>query len=157
MNFKLIFSLLCLSILLSACSSSGIKPYSSELKNNIQVRTKTSTESYFSSIKARVDIYQVDKDCKVNYQGSVKLDKPVVDIGIAEARNSYLVFGFASSSFLGGDSSISYDTLLKPRKGYTYEIEVSYADNIYNVEMFELGRKKSVKRQIETAELDACK
>ncbi|MDH5485339.1 MAG: hypothetical protein OEY43_08920 [Gammaproteobacteria bacterium] len=157
MKYKSTFILLCLVSLLSACSGSGIKPYSSDLKHNIQVKTKTSTASYFSSIKARLDIYQVDKGCKVIYQGSVKLDKPVVNTGIPQARNNYLVFNFASSSFLGGSSSISYDTLLKTRKGYSYDIEVSYADNIYNVELFERGKKKSARRAIEIKELDNCR
>jgi hypothetical protein len=158
MNFKLAFILLCLSTVLSACSGTGIKPYSSELNNNLQIRVKTSSGSYFSSVKATLAIYQVNKDCTVVYQGTVKLDKPVIDIAIPEARNSYLVFGFASSSFLASNSSsISYDTLLKPRKGYKYEISASYIDNIYNVEIFEIGRKKSTKRQVAAIDLDQCK
>ena len=66
-------------------------------------------------------------------------------------------FVFSSSSFLAGSSgSIRYETLLKPRAGYTYDVKVSYFDNIYNVTIREIDPRKSSSREIERRSLQAC-
>jgi len=141
--------LLILLGLLTACSS-NIKTYPNNLGKNLHVKTN-------SSVNTAVDIYQVNPDCSIMYSGTVKLDKADTDIGIPSDQSSYLAFVFSDSSWLAGSSSsTSYETLLRPRAGYTYEADVSYQDNIYNVVIHEqrLGSKK--RRELETKSLSAC-
>lgn len=140
---------------LTGCS--GIKTYPNNLDKNLSITTTTESGSFFSSVNAALDIYLVNRDCSLEYQGTIKLDKATVTVGIPTDKSSYLVFGFASSSFLANSSgSISQETLLKPRKGYRYKINVSYLDDIYNVEIRETHPRKSTSRDVDTAGLNTC-
>jgi hypothetical protein len=143
-------------IFLTGCT--GIKTYPNNLEKNLYITTTTESGSFFSSVNATVDIYQVNTDCSLGYQGTVKLNKASVSVGIPYDKRSYLVFGFASRSFLASTSgSITYETMLKPRRNYRYTINVSYIDDIYNVEIREIHPRKKAARNIDTAGLSACK
>ncbi len=142
--------------LLVGCS--GIKPYPNTLEKNLQIRTETKSGSIFSKVRSAVGIYRVDEQCRIEYQGTVNLDEPLVPVGIPADRLSYLVFAFASSSLLANArSTISQETLLKPRAGYSYLIAVSYQDDIYNVIVREDHPRKGISREIELQGLDACR
>lgn len=131
---------------LAACS--GIKPYHNPAQPNLQVQVNTEVDTY-------LHIYAIQQNCQLNYQGSVELDKPRLDISLPVSENSYLVFTFSSSSFWSSSSgSMNYETQLKPRKGYRYEAQVSYIENIYNIELFEYRNKKSSKHAVKAASLN---
>ena len=84
--------------LLAGCS--GKFAYRNTLAKNLHIQTETDSGSVLSSVAAAVGIYRVDEHCKIDYQGTVDLDTPSVSVGIPSGRPSYLVFEFASSSFL---------------------------------------------------------
>jgi len=135
--------------LLAGCS--GAKTYPDTLPKNIHVRTET------SNMRTELHIHRVDANCLTEYQGTVQLDKPSVQVGIPAGRQSLVAFTFSSSSFLTGSSrSVRYDTLLTPRAGYTYDVKVSYLDNIYNVTVREIDPRRSSSREIERRGLNAC-
>ena len=141
--------------LLVGCSSKYTYP--NTLTKNLHIQTKTQSGSFFSSVRAAVGIYQVDNDCRIEYQGTVDLDERPISVGIPSGRPSYLVFEFASSSFLANSSgSISYETLLLPIAGRDYDIKVSYMDDIYNVEIRESRPGDAMVRNIERKDLRAC-
>lgn len=148
------------AILLSAgmlVGCSGMKAYPNDFAKNLHIQTQTESGSVFSGVRAAVSIYDVDAHCQLDYRGTVKLDRPSVAVGIPEGRPSYLVFDFASSSFLANSSStISYETLLKPAAGRSYDIEVSYIEDIYNVEIREASPSSSRGRHVEHRDLSAC-
>jgi len=71
---------------------------------------------------------------------------------------SYLVFEFSSSSFLGGRSgSTTHATLLRPQRGHSYDVRVSYRTHLYNVPIRELGPRGGAGREVERVGLDACR
>jgi hypothetical protein len=149
------FALLLAVGLLTSCS--GLKPYPNTLDPNLRIRTETKSGSVFSGVRAAVGVYRVDERCQIEYQGTVDLDKPIVAVGIPADRASYLVFGFASSSFLGGTrSTMSQETLLRPRPGYSYDVEASYKDDIYSVVIREVHPGTGASRAIELRRLSAC-
>ncbi len=141
--------------LLVGCS--GKFTYPDTLAKNLHIQTETESGSIFSSVRAALGVYQVDDQCKIEYQGTVDLDGRPVSVGIPSGRPSYLVFEFASSSFLANSRrSISYETLLLPVAGRDYDIKVSYMDDIYNVEIRESRPGDAVVRNIERKDLRAC-
>jgi hypothetical protein len=141
--------------LLAGCS--GIRAYPNTMDKNLHIQTKTDSGSFFSKVRAAVDIYRVNADCKTEYEGTIQLNEPSIDVGIPSHRLSYLVFVFSSSSFLAGsNSTVTDDTLLKPRAGYDYEIKVSYMDDIYNVVIRETHPRKVGSRDIELKDLSGC-
>ena len=154
MNRYIIGLLLAFS-LLAGCS--GIKTYQNTPYKNLHIKTETDSGSIFSKVRAAVDIYRVNADCKTEYEGTVQLKISSVNVGIPSNRLSYLVFVFARSGVLSNTSStITYSTLLLPRIGYNYDIKVSYIDNIYNVVIRETDPHKKKSREIERKDLNDC-
>lgn len=150
-HFKYGFYLTLVVVLsmLSACSA--VKTYPNTLDKNLHVITRTD-----SGVDAAIEIYEVKPDCSIKYSGTIQLDNPGIDVGLPTGRSSYLVFVFSSSGFFTGSSTITYDTLLRPRKGVRYDIDVRYQQDIYNVVINKrLGSNKS--REIEAKSLADCK
>lgn len=142
--------------LLAACS--GKFTYPNTLAKNLSIHTETDSGSPFSSVRAAVGIYGVDGQCRIEYQGTVDLDDPSIAVGIPSGRPSYLVFEFANNSFLGSSRrSITYETLLVPAAGHDYRLEVSYVDDIYNVEIRESRPGDSASRRIARRDLRTCR
>jgi len=143
------------AVLLAAslfASCSGIKTYPDTLPKNMHVRTETS-----SNVRAALHIHRVDPNCLTEYQGTVQLDKRSVEVGIPAGRMSLVAFTFASSPFLTGSSrSVRSDTLLTARPGYTYDVRVSYLDDMYNVAIREIDPRRSSGREIERRSLGTC-
>jgi len=151
-----IVGLLIAASVLAGCS--GAFSYPNNLTKNLHVRTQTSSDSFFSSVRAAVGIYRVDERCEIEYQGTVDLDEASVSVGIPTGDPSYLVFEFANNSFLANSRRrITYETLLKPVAGYDYHVEVSYVDDIYNVEIRETRPGASASHEIEKRELNTCR
>jgi len=144
-----LYAVLLAAGLLAGCS--GAKIYPDALPKNIHVRTET------SNMRAELHIHRVDANCLTEYQGTVQLDKPSVEVGIPAGRQSLVAITFSSSSFLTGSSrSVRYDTLLTPRAGYNYDVTVGYVDRMYNVAIREIDSRKSSSREIERRSLKAC-
>jgi hypothetical protein len=102
-------------------------------------------------------VYRVDASCRAEYEGSVALNIPSVFVGIPLGRPSYLVFNFASFSFLANASgTISYATLLTPRAGYIYDVKVNYVDDMYAVIIRETHPQGPLSREIERRDLSLC-
>lgn len=141
-----------------AVGCSGAVRYPDTGEKNLVIRTETSSGSAFSSVKAVLGVHAVDAQCKLTYEGYVALDRPLVQVAIPPGRLSYLVFEFASSSFLGGSrGSISQETLLLPRPGATYDVRVTYQNELYEVAIRETPPRGGRAREIELAGLGSCK
>jgi hypothetical protein len=147
--------LLCVAILIPACS--GIKTYDNSLNKNLHVRTATDSGSWFSRIRAAVDIHRVGEQCTIDHEGTVQLTEPTIEIGIPPDRWSHLVFVLASSSFLANRSgTITYETMVKPRANHRYDVEVSYQNNMYHVAIRETPPNRSISRKLDRVQLRAC-
>lgn len=141
--------------LLAGCF--GVKTYQNTPDNNLHVRTTADSGSFFSNVRAAVDIHRVGADCTTEYEGTVHLSRPTIDIGIPPNRWSHLVFVFSSYSFWANRSgTITYETLLKPRPGYHYEILATYRDDVYNVAVRETHPSDPVSREIERRDVRTC-
>jgi hypothetical protein len=143
------------AFVLAGCA--GDSRYADRPEKNLIIRTETSSGSAFSSVRAVLGVHAVDAQCRLEYEGSVPLDQPVVRVGIPPGRARYLVFRFATSSFFGGTrGSISRETLLRPRAGATYDVRVTYKDELYDVVIREM-RPGGEGREVAFAGLSACR
>lgn len=139
-----------LAALVAACA--GGSRYANLPEKNLVVRTE------ISGARAVLGVHAVDAHCKLAYEGFVELDQPVVRVGVPEGRTSYLVFEFATASFWGGRrGSITRETLLRPRPGASYDIRVTYKDELYDVVIRETSARGSRARVLELAGLGACR
>lgn len=141
--------------LLAGCS--GMKPYPNSLEKNLHVQTALDSGSMFSAVEAAVDIHRLGQDCSTDYEGTVQLSGPTIDIGIPSNRWSRVVFVFSSYSFWWNRSgTISYETLLKPQVGYHYPIKVTYRDDQYNVTIRETRPGSALSREIDRKDPRTC-
>ena len=76
------FLLACLWTTVFLASCSGLKPYQNTPDHNLHVRTAADSGSWFSSVGAAVDIHRVTLDCTTEYEGTVQLNRPAIDVGI---------------------------------------------------------------------------
>lgn len=153
---RLDFTILAFIIwLITGCS--GLKTYQSDLENNLQITAETDSGSVFSNVKVAVDIHKVNTDCSTIYAGTIQLDDSSKNIGIPTDRSSYLVFVFEKSGIFSAETSTTYNTLIRPRNGYSYIAEVSYKENIYNVIINEVDSGNRTSHEIETKGMHACR
>lgn len=130
---------LLLCCLLVACS--GLQGYRGDTQKNLYITTNTESHGWLSSVDAALDIYQMPDGCNVDYQGTVQLDHPLVEVGVPQGVPAYLVFRVESSEFLSNTQrTLGYDFALYPEYGQVYDVNVVYRDNVYDVEVAERPR-----------------
>lgn len=141
--------------LLSATLAAGCasdKRYAALPEQNLVIRADIQ-----SGVRAVLGVHAVDAKCELAYEGSVPLEQPVVRVGIPSGRPSLLLFRFATSSFLGSrQGAVDRETLLRPRPGATYDIRVTYKNDLYDVVIRESVSPGGQGRDVPLAALRAC-
>jgi len=145
-------AVLLLVALASGCS--GERAYRSELPANLAVTAKTSG-SLLSSVGARLHVYDVGPGCKATYRGTVELGGSRTEVGVPAGSPSYLVFEFPRFSLIAR-STTHFETLLTPRPGYRYDLEASYADDLYGATIYERPPAGKTRREVASRPLTAC-
>lgn len=147
--------------MLAGCS--GLPRYEDNYPENLAVKARLSSPSLLltaplaGSFDADMHVTSVDSRCRKDYRGSVKLGSAAVRVGIPAGRPSYLVFEFSGHSYLTrGSASSTYATLLTPRSGYQYDVDVAYADEMYSVTVYERNPRGGPRREIEHRPFSAC-
>lgn len=147
---KTVFSLtvLLLAMLFQGCS--GTKPYPKQNTENISVTTKLDSGSLLSSMNAYLHVYAIDATCKESYLGTISLDNERTYSGVEGNKDMKFYVVFSSSSFLPeGNGAMGVPVNVKVKKGYTYEFDLVYADDIYNVDVFEIDDKTKKRQKLD--------
>lgn len=154
---RMLSSLFITAILSAGCS--GVKTYSSTLAKNMTVSTTLDSGSAFKSTIAEFDIHRVTPRCDLDYQGRVYLDDgESTPVGIPTGEPLFLDFIFASKLFLSSNiSAVRYETMMTPRSGYEYQVDVRYVKGIFDVIIRETGKNGSTVRTLERRPLSSCK
>lgn len=150
-------ALVALAMGLSA-GCSGVKTYPNTLDKNLQIRSETVAGPVLFRVRTALSVYRVDERCELALEGVVNIDQPTVSVGIPAGRWSYLDFTFSDPSLTGGAaSSVSRETLFRPRAGYRYDIAVSYKKDIYHVAIREVPLRGGAGREVEFRDIRACR
>src|SRR5215813_11170606 len=136
--------------LAGAAGCSGLKTYPDQEPKNIHVTTHVDR-----SVRAALHVHEITGPCTSRYEGTVTLDKPTIDVGIAADRPLYLLVTFDTSSFLSGSRATSSGTMMRARAGYAYGLDVSYRQDMYNVTLREIDRR-GVSRELAHEPLVRC-
>jgi hypothetical protein len=143
-----------IALILSACA--GIKPYPDLRNKNFSIQAITDSGSLLTDNKATLEIHNIKADCSTEYIGTVKLDKPIVEIGIPTRYQSYLTFEFNTAGvFAANAGKMTANTLFKPKAGYRYLAKVRYIDEFFDVEIYEMNPGGEGKK-MGFRDLDAC-
>lgn len=134
------------------CACSGIAPYVSTGGHNFFVRADLEP-----GVRARIDVYRVDAQCRPDYRGSVALEGAGAGEGLALTDRSLLVFSFTTSSFWSGTRTMKREFLLDPRRGHRYEARLQYQKSIYNIAVRERSASAGGARELELIGLEGCR
>jgi hypothetical protein len=146
--------LVTLAMALSA-GCSAVKTYPNHLDKNLQIRSETVAGTALFRVRTAVGVYRVDERCELDFEGVVDIDQSTVSVGIPAGRWSYLDFTFSDPSLAGGSSSsVSRETLFRPRAGYRYDIAVSYKRDI---SIREIPARGGAGRKVDFREIRACR
>jgi hypothetical protein len=137
-------------VLVAGCS--GLRPYPNTLEKNVFVDVKADR-----GVKVSMNVYKVEDNCDVSYEGTVRMKGERTGVGIPTGRRSFLAVNFGRSSFLMGKSSISHGALLTPRSGKVYKMKAVYTKGMYNVEIREARSADDKGRELEFKLLEDCK
>jgi hypothetical protein len=147
-----------LLVALLATGCSGVRTYPNELAPNFRVHTQVESMSAMKSTVAEFDIHRVDARCETEYLGRVYLDRPRIDVGIPVGGPVYLDFIFASKAFLSTQvQATRYTTVLTPRPGHEYDVQVRYLKGLYSVAIRESARGGGAGRLLERRDLADCR
>lgn len=138
-------------VILSGCSSTSA--YRNHLSKNVTAYLSKDSDA---DVKARVDVFLLDKQCKGPYQGTVWFGKEPGKIGILQNRQTLLSFKYLRSDWLTGKHSISEDALIKARPGYRYEAKLNYIDKAYEMFLYEINRRTGKRKSIKIIDIDGC-
>lgn len=138
-------------MVLSGCSST--RSYPNNLAKNVSVSLSKNSDA---GVKARVDVFLLDKECRGPYQGTVWFGKEAGKIGIMQSRQTMLSFQYLLSDWLMGKHSIIEDAVIRARPGYRYEAKLSYIDKAYETFLYEINRRTGKRKPIEMLGIDAC-
>src|SRR5258708_37373569 len=90
---------LVLAALVGATGCSGLKTYPNEASKNVHVSTQVDPK-----VRAALHVHEVTGACTSRYQGTLALDRPALEVGIAAEQPTYLAVSFDTSSFIAGTS-----------------------------------------------------
>src|SRR5262245_55419612 len=103
MRLRLVALVCGLAVAQQLTGCAGSRPYiNASGAKNVSIRTLTNSGSMLASMRATLDIYILDTQCRPEYVGTVKLAEPAVAVSIPVGRWSHLVFNFAGWSLLSG-------------------------------------------------------
>src|SRR5258708_35865076 len=118
---------LVLAALVGATGCSGLKTYPNEASKNVHVSTQVDPK-----VRAALHVHEVTGACTSRYQGTVALDRPALDIGIAAEQPTYLVVSFDTSSFMAGARPPHVGDLNHPPPRHEDELPVTLQQRTYN-------------------------
>jgi len=149
---KSMASLLILLPLLG-CQSSNIKSYPNSYSKNLDAYLTPHSDP---DIKARIDIFELDKGCQDHYQGTIYLERTPTKIGIPSNRRMELSFLFLHSDWIKGRSSTAVNAVITARSGYRYEAVLNYVDSSYEIDVFEIKKSGSKRKKLNLDKMNTC-
>lgn len=145
-----VLSVLLALVALGGCA--GVKTYPTDATGNVTVRPELDR-----GVRATVDVHFLDAKCEAQHQGRAALQVPATTLALPTDRLSYVAVTFDTSSFLRGSASTSAGTLIRPRPGYSYQIDARYHANIYDVRIVEIDRRSGARRELARRDFGACR
>ncbi len=137
------------TVFFSGCSN--LKTYQLSGSTKLLINSKTD-----SGIKTEVDVYHVNTSCQLSYQGTITVDNSPLEKSLSQKNAHYLVVRFSSSSFFTGSHSMSKDLMFKPATGKRYYLDLSYIDDIYNIELKESRTSSNKRKSVAQLNLNQC-
>jgi len=152
------YAIFCLVMFLTVvgCATTE-QAYRTTEEKNLRIEAKTDPNSFGKVRSTYLYVYEVDRRCETNYLGYVRLDKPLIEIGLPTGKLLMLTADFvASERFSSSTTRNSYSYLLQPQPGYDYAADIQHREKLYKFTLMERHRGSGTKRVVERKDLSSC-
>jgi len=140
---------------LAGCSTPD-KVYQSTPEKNLRIAGKTLGDSFAQVNRMYLYVYEVDRQCKLDYLGHVALDKPALEVGLPTGKLLMLTAEFASGGrFDRSGVRNSYSYALELRPGYDYAAEIVHTEQFHKFALSE-ARRGGTMRALQRQGLEGC-
>lgn len=128
-------------VLLGGCAAPQQR-YPNDQPKNVTIDLHYDSGSgMFGSSKAVAGINDISKDCSTHYKGRVKLKEGRNEVGLAVGQPTALVVELSESSWVEeGGHSMQRGVVIDPKPGVHYEVDVNYADAMYDIRLYRMTR-----------------
>jgi hypothetical protein len=145
-----------LPLLLAGGCSTPDKVYESTPEKNLRIAGKTLGDSFAQVNRMYLYVYEVNRQCKLDYLGHVALDKPALEVGLPTGKPLMLTAEFASGGrFDRSGVRNSYSYALELRPGYDYAAEIVHTAQFHKFALSE-ARRGGPMRALERRGLEGC-
>ncbi len=140
---------------LAGCSTPD-KVYESTPEKNLRIAGKTLGDSFAQVNRIYLYVYEVNRQCKLDYLGHVALDKPTLEVGLPTGKLLMLSAEFASGERFGRSGvRNSYSYALELRPGYDYAAEIVHTEQFHKFALSE-ARRGGPMRALQRQGLEGC-
>ncbi|KPV41928.1 hypothetical protein AN478_00045 [Thiohalorhabdus denitrificans] len=127
------FALLAAASVLSGCATT----YNPDAYDkNLTVNLNFEDRSLFASEDALLGVNDIAEGCTNDYKGDVTLSEGANEVGLAPNQETYLKVVLSQEHMFLRDWSTSRGTLLTPAPGQKYELDVAYADDMFDMRLY---------------------
>ena len=151
-------TILCFLMILTfvGCATT-VKAYRSTEEKNLKIESKWIANSFPNVYVSYLYVYEVDAHCQANYLGYVRLDKPLIEVGLPTRKLLQLTVEFVTTErFSGSSTRISYSYLLRTKPADAYTADIQNQEKIYKFTLLERPGKNGTKRVVEQKQLGSC-
>ncbi len=140
--------------LLFGCSSTPHYADNNFEKNVTINLTMDESSGLFSSVDVAAGINDYDDACQHHYRGFVELVPGENKIGLAPGVLTYLMVEITHSRFRK-TSRFSRGTMIQPKRGRQYVVDINYADSMYDFRVYEVRGSK--RKELKLVSDPACR
>jgi hypothetical protein len=143
------------ALALGGCGTAD-KVYQSTADKNLRISAKTLGNSFATVNAMFLYVYEVNRQCQLDYLGHVALDQPTLEVGLPVGKPLLLKAEFASGGrFDRSGLRNAYSYLIELRPGYAYAADIQYQQQFYKFALSE-GRRGGPMRTVERKALESC-
>ncbi len=151
MLYRSLIFITCTVLLLAGCAAS-LPRYPNELPQNVAINLQfKSSGGFLSSSEAFAGINDIAGDCSTHYKGWVKLAQGRNEVGLTIGQPTLLVVELSHSSWGGNGGSMQRGVVITPKSGVHYQIDVNYADAMYDIRLYAISQAGKKRLDILTA------
>ncbi|MFK5976320.1 MAG: hypothetical protein QM493_07425 [Sulfurovum sp.] len=97
---------------------------------------------------------ELDKLCQKKYLGATRIKQGTISVGLPQ--DNWMLIKVAYSGLMLSRPTMSRSAYFKVRKGFSYEIQISYQKSINTIDIYEINPRTQARKDVYKSYLDNC-
>lgn len=138
-------------LLVLSCAGRKLR---TDLPRNVSITSILKDSS--NTVNAALFVFSIDSKCKWEQVAQYKLAPGTVDLGLPVGEKLALEFAFSATSMFSSNRQVSHQILFVAKDQAKYNIETSYNNGVYFVEVKEKAGGQKQGKIIERTDPNTC-